>query len=240
MKLKEYHYVYYSYEEYGRGYFGSRTCKCLPEEDVKYFGSFHDKTFNPTQKIILKSDYATREEAYADEIILQEYYKVIENPHFANKSYQTSTKFCYTPSFEEASIRGKKQHKNKLGMFQLTTEERVELGKRNGAYTRDNKLGIFTLTSEELSASAKKAYANGLGKLPKEVRSEYGKMGARIHMQNGTGIFSLTPEQKSELSKRNNAQKWMCLETGYVSNSGGLSKYQKAKGIDTSKRKRIA
>jgi len=72
------------------------------------------------------------------------------------------------------------------------------------------------------------------------VRSEYGRMGARIHMQNGTGIFSLTPEQKSELSKRNNAQKWMCLETGYVSNSGGLSKYQKAKGIDTSKRKRIA
>jgi len=90
---KEYHYVYYSYEEWGMGYFGSRTCKCLPEEDVKYFGSFKDKTFRPTQKIILKSDYATREEAYADEIILQEYYKVVENPHFANRAYQTSTGF---------------------------------------------------------------------------------------------------------------------------------------------------
>jgi len=30
--LKEYHYTYYSYEEWGRGYFGSRTCRCLPEE----------------------------------------------------------------------------------------------------------------------------------------------------------------------------------------------------------------
>jgi len=90
---REYHYVYYSYEEYGKGYFGSRTCKCLPEEDVKYFGSFSDKNFKPTQKIILKSDYATRKEAYDDEIILQEYYKVVENPHFANRAYQTSTKF---------------------------------------------------------------------------------------------------------------------------------------------------
>ncbi len=90
---KEYYYTYYSYEEWGRGYFGSRGCKCLPEEDVKYFGSSKDKTFKPTQKIILKSDYTTREEAYADEIILQQYYKVVENPHFANKSYQTSTKF---------------------------------------------------------------------------------------------------------------------------------------------------
>lgn len=93
MELKEYHYVYYSYEEWGIGYIGSRTCKCLPEEDVKYFGSFKDKNFKPTRKIILKDDYATREEAYADEIILQQYYKVIENPHFANRAYQTSIGF---------------------------------------------------------------------------------------------------------------------------------------------------
>jgi hypothetical protein len=93
MKLIEYHYVYYSYEEYDRGYIGSRTCKCLPEEDINYFGSFKDKTFKPTQKIILKSDYATREEAYTDEIILQRYYEVVENPHFANRAYQTSTGF---------------------------------------------------------------------------------------------------------------------------------------------------
>lgn len=95
MDLKEYHYVYYSYEEYDRGYIGSRTCKCLPEEDVKYFGSFKDKNFKPAQKIILKDDYATREEAYVDEIILQEYYKVVENQHFANRAYQTSVGFSF-------------------------------------------------------------------------------------------------------------------------------------------------
>jgi hypothetical protein len=90
---KEYHYTYYSYEEWGRGYFGSRTCKCLPEEDVKYFGSFYDKNFKPTQKIILKGDYNTRAEADADEILLHDYFKVDINPHFANQAKQTSTKF---------------------------------------------------------------------------------------------------------------------------------------------------
>ena len=94
--LKEYHYVYYSYEEYGRGYFGSRTCRCLPEEDINYFGSFKDKTFKPTQKIILKKDYDSRTDAIQDEIILQRFYKVVENPHFANRAYQTSTKFDTT------------------------------------------------------------------------------------------------------------------------------------------------
>jgi hypothetical protein len=48
--LKEYYYTYYSYEEWGRGYIGSRGCKCLPEEDIKYFGSFSDKTFQTNSK----------------------------------------------------------------------------------------------------------------------------------------------------------------------------------------------
>jgi hypothetical protein len=115
---KEYHYVYYSYEEWGSGYFGSRSCKCLPEEDVKYFGSFTDKNFKPTQKIILKDDYAKRAEAYVDEIILQEYYKVVENPHFANKAYQTSTGFSRkdnkhsisTKQKISSSLKGKKRN----------------------------------------------------------------------------------------------------------------------------------
>lgn len=50
--MKKYFYVYYSYEEFGRGYIGKRECKCLPEEDIKYFGSYKDKSFRPTKKII--------------------------------------------------------------------------------------------------------------------------------------------------------------------------------------------
>jgi hypothetical protein len=85
-------YVYYSYEEYGRGYIGKRECECLPEQDVNYFGSFHDKKFNPTQKIILET-FDSVEEALRAEIILHDFYEVDKNPHFANRAKQTSTGF---------------------------------------------------------------------------------------------------------------------------------------------------
>jgi hypothetical protein len=85
-------YVYYSYEEYGRGYIGKRECECFPEQDINYFGSFHDKNFNPTQKIILET-FDSVEEALEAEIILHDFYEVDKNPHFANRAKQTSTGF---------------------------------------------------------------------------------------------------------------------------------------------------
>jgi hypothetical protein len=90
----ENHYVYYSYEEFGRGYIGCRTCKCLPEND-DYFGSYHDKNFNPSNKIILET-FSTREEALQAEVNLHKFYQVDQNPHFANKSRQKTTGFYYS------------------------------------------------------------------------------------------------------------------------------------------------
>jgi hypothetical protein len=40
-------------------------------------------------------------------------------------------------------------------------------------------------------------------------------------------------------SKKTNSQKWMCLETNYITTSGALTHYQRKRGIDTSKRKQI-
>jgi hypothetical protein len=97
-------YVYYSYEEYGRGYIGQRQCKCLPEKDVNYFGSFHDKTFKPTQKIILEV-FDNIEDSINAECYLHEFYKVDVNPHFANKSKQTSKKFYFCEKRSEETKR---------------------------------------------------------------------------------------------------------------------------------------
>jgi hypothetical protein len=327
---REYYYTYYSYEEWGRGYFGSRKCYCLPEEDVKYLGSSKDKTFKPTQKIILKSDYKTREEALTDEIILQKYYKVVENPHFANKAYQTSTKFYYLAPpekrVENAKIGGNEAKELGLGIHALTPEQKTQNGRKGGSSCRDKKVGVFSLSKEDLSKNGKKGgkitgqkhKENKTGVLgrTKEQMSEDGKKGGNKIKELGLGIFSFTPEEKSEVSKKSGkrahelgvgihgldyeervkngekgyqnglailspeekyenakkggniggqrckelkvgvcglsldelvelgkkttSQKWMCLETGFVSNPGGLSHYQKARGIDTSKRKRIS
>jgi hypothetical protein len=84
-------YVYYSYEEYGRGYIGKRECICTPEEDIKYFGSFGDKTFKPTQKIILEI-FDNKEQALEAEILLHKFYNVKDNPHFANRANQSSSR----------------------------------------------------------------------------------------------------------------------------------------------------
>lgn len=58
---------------------------------------------------------------------------------------------------------------------------------------------------------------------------------------NKTHIVS---KERSEISKRivkkTNSQKWMCLETGFVTTSGPLTLYQTKRGIDTSRRKKIA
>jgi hypothetical protein len=93
--MGKYFYVYYSYEPWGRGYIGKRECCCLPEEDVKYFGSYKNKTFKPTQKIILQI-FDNVEEALEAEILLHDFYEVDKNPHFANRAKQTSKHFKYS------------------------------------------------------------------------------------------------------------------------------------------------
>jgi hypothetical protein len=300
---QEYYYTYYSYEEWGRGYIGSRGCKCPPEEDIKYFGSFKDKNFKPTQKIILKDDYATREEAYADEIILQQYYHVVENSHFSNKVYQTSTKF-YVPR-EQAIENGKKTYelgiglhrltkeelrengkragnaygkingtKNKelgRGIFGMTPEEKSEVGKRVGKMNHQNGVGLFNMSKEDrIKASTKggnkckelgvgvcgltmekrqeigskngnkcKELGLGMFSLTLEEKIEIGRKAGLLHKENKTGVCGISPEEHSKRMTQTNLQKWRCLETGYISNAGGLSRYQKRIGVDTSLRKRI-
>ena len=73
-------------------YIGSRSCKCKPDEDVRYFGSFRDKSFKPTNKIILKV-FDTRKKAFKHEIYLHFVLDVATNPLFANRARVTTTGF---------------------------------------------------------------------------------------------------------------------------------------------------
>jgi len=110
----KYYYVYYSYEEWGRGYIGCKPSgsECLPEDDP-YLGSFKDKTFNPTNKIIL-GVFKTPQECLDAEILLHDFFQVDINPHFANLARQTSTGFIPFVKSEEhrrrisQALKGKK------------------------------------------------------------------------------------------------------------------------------------
>ena len=96
----------------------------------------------------------------------------------------------------------------------------------------------------------KKAKELGVGihAFTAEQKSEVGKKSGYKTKELGIGIHGLSKEERIENSKNAGKlggkvagnQKWMCEETGFISNAGGLSKYQKARGIDTSKRVRIS
>jgi len=87
----------------------------------------------------------------------------------------------------------------------------------------------------------------GIFGLTKEQRTEIAKKSRRLAKENKIGIFALTTEQLSKNGKKGgiisanklNTQKWMCLETGMISTIGPLTRYQRVRGIDTSKKIRV-
>jgi len=285
-----FYYTYYSYEEFGRGYIGSRQCKCLPEEDVKYFGSYTDKTFKPTHKIILET-YNIREEALIDEVKLHEFYDVHKNPHFANQAKLTSEKFYVNWDALSIEQRSKisKQRSERVKKYhaRLTPEQRSQIIKK--ALTNKNpdeineirkkrsesikklisnmtpeqrseriRKMLINMTTEKRIKAAKKRLANttpeqrseavrkGWKNMTPEQRSER----AKKRWENKTpeqrseitrrGRESISVEKRSEIVRNLNYVKFQCTETGYISNAGGLSTYQKARGIDTSKRIKLS
>ena len=97
----------------------------------------------------------------------------------------------------------------------------------------------------------KKGYAKGLAKLTAEQRSENskrsgkigGKVQGEINKKLKLGVCGRSREQMTIDARKGglktNSQKWICLETGYISTPGPLSLYQKHRGIDISKRKKL-
>jgi len=79
-------------------------------------------------------------------------------------------------------------------------------GKISGKKSAELKLGVHARTTEQRAADGKKGGKKG------------GKIGGK------------------KAGKITSAQQWQCIITGHISNPGGLSTYQNARGIDTSLR----
>ncbi len=132
------------------------------------------------------------------------------------------------------------------GKISLTTLRNG--GRTAGKRCKEEKLGIFGMTQEQNDITRKKAHNTqkqmGIGFYGnnKEFKIKNGQKSGSDNVVMKRGCFSLDKEKRTFVSKnaakKTNSQKWECAETGYVSNSGGLSNYQKARGIDTSKNNR--
>jgi general stress protein YciG len=120
-------------------------------------------------------------------------------------------------------IAGNRLKEEGKGIFALTDEQKKEICKKGGLIAgpkvgKQNvelKRGFFAMDAEERRNISRK-----VGQKSKEL---------------GLGVCGFTKEQRQEVANR----KWQCTETGYITNAGALSLYQKKRGIDTSKRVRI-
>ncbi len=161
-------------------------------------------------------------------------------------------------TLEDRSRNGKKAKELGLGVFSMTTDELSIAGKKGREKAKELGVGIYAFTLEQKIEYGKKgALTNkqnntGLyGRSIEEIR-KHSSIGGKESKRLKKGIHGISKEQKSENSRKGgkiggklsskimNSQKWLCLETGYITTSGPLTLYQKARGIDTSKRKRIA
>jgi hypothetical protein len=109
-----FHTVYDSFEtgKKGKDYIGKHS---TDDPYDNYLGSFKDKSFSPENKIVFA--YAnTKEGAVWLEIMFQKVFCVVEDPQYANKSYQTSCSFSYNRTGVPHSDETKeKQSESKLG-----------------------------------------------------------------------------------------------------------------------------
>ncbi len=144
-----------------------------------------------------------------------------------------------------------------IGVHGRTKKQMTEDGIKGGKKSKELGLGIHGLTPEQTIENArnggKKAKELDLGvhRLTPEQRLENGKKGGKKAKDLSLGFHALTPEQKSEAGKKggkiggskggkkSSSQRWQCTVTGYISTPAPLSRYQRARNIDTSNRIRI-
>ena len=102
-----FHTVYLSFEDgkVGRDYIGKHSSEDPYDE---YLGSYKDKSFDPSGKIIL--EYARTEEGAVEaEVRWQQVFRVAEDSQFANQSYQTNTKFVLDTRGKKHPLFGAKR-----------------------------------------------------------------------------------------------------------------------------------
>lgn len=145
----------------------------------------------------------------------------LNNPFCLNEA-------CGGQPSQEARKRGCDTQKEKrIGIFGEDHPWRKTAHKKAVATMKEKGTGLFDRDTKVKGGQT-------IGKRHRETGhiQALGRVQGRRNVENGT----LNPSAGGKAAQ---AQRWKCLETGYVSTACGLSTYQKARGIDKSKRVRV-
>ena len=240
-----------TFEEVPYYYYGVKKEKYFNEE---YWGSPYTnkwcwELYTPKKQILELFEYS--DEGWIEA-------QKIENRLI--KPFYNTDKWCLNENcngilslkiLKKAGKKSAETHKNNnTGLYNVPLYKRIESGKR--AY--ELGVGVHSRTKEQMSEDGKKGAKKqqelciGIHGKTKEQMSEDGKKGGNKSKEMGVGVHGFTKQQRIENARNGGKvsgknvgnQKWMCIETGFVSNPGGLTRYQKSKNIDTSKRIRVS
>lgn len=135
---------------------------------------------------------------------------------------------------EQRKKNGEKVLKEGKGMFSLTQEEKVEVGRKVGLSHYQEKVGLF---NPEYSGSEKCT----------EDRRRGGITQGYAHLENQTGLFDpeyLGSDKKKEDSKKGGsstcAQVWESTHDGYRNNPGNVAQHNRKNGWDPDDRVRVS
>jgi len=208
---------YYTYaylrEDKTPYYIGKGTGRRIYSKNRKGLKPPNDKS-----RIIFLKQNLTEEEAFKHERYMINL--------FGRKDNGTGILRNRTDGGEGTSNRGTPEQRSEIakkGRASMTPEQRSEAVRKGNA----------GMTPEQRSESSKKARSLQLSRSDPEQRSEISKK----------SYLSKSLEQRSEMARKggikSSSQKFQCTVTGFITNAGGLAKYQKIRGIDTSNRVRI-
>ena len=244
-----FHTVYDSFEsrQGGRDYIGKHSTE---DPYDGYLGSYKDKTFNPDDKIVFA--YAkTKEGAVWLEIMFQRVFGVVEDPQFANKSYQTSDKFVTGFAGEDHPMYGTSRpdttERNLTNNPSKQPEAAAKIAeaarKRKGTYTEETRWKMGKPIRDRISDNPN--YQSEVGTKGGEKTRELG-VGIFDPANKGKGSRARSPEAKRSNGLKTSAilnnQRWRNTDPNfepYESTPAGLARWQKVRGIDTSKKVRI-
>jgi hypothetical protein len=152
-------------------------------------GSYTDKTFKPTEKLILEV-FDNHQEALVCEIALHNAFDVARNQNFANRAKQTSTGFSsagvtYTLSIETR----KKISESKMG------EKNPRFGKKLSKQTRD-KLSKAHMGKKVSDETRRRLSESHMGKTPTEL--------TRRKLSDAHKGYTHTLQTKLKISKAHN------------------------------------
>lgn len=249
-----------TFEEVPYYYYGVHKEKRFNEE---YWGSPYTNKwcwdfYTPNKQILEIFDYTDEgwlEANLIEDSLIRPFYNTDKWCLNRNCGGKISLQVLRETGRKVGKINGRRIADLKIGIHSQTKEQRVENARKipkesciqGGKRAVELKVGVHSLSKEQLSENGKKGGRKG-GKIGGK---KVGPIIGQRCKDGGIGICGLTKEQRIENGKKygskagkvgsakTNSQKWQCTETGHITNSGALSTYQKARGIDISKRIRL-